>query len=124
MIKKEPVSNPNDVNFFKQTTEFKGELTTENDIKLDGKLEGKLVSKSKLVLGETGEIKGEVYCKSAYISGKIIGKIFVEDIITLNSTSKIQGDISTNKIAIEPGAVFNGICKMGEDINKENTEIV
>lgn len=112
--KREPVINPNSVNMIVKSTEFNGDLITENDIKFDGKLEGKLVTKSKLVLGNEGLIKGEVHCKSAVISGEIEGKIFIDDLITLQSSAKINGEIKTNKIAIEPGATFNGSCLMDE----------
>ena len=120
MAKKEPIANPNSVNRIVESTILTGELKTDSDIKFDGKLEGKLITKNKLVIGESGEIKGEVHCKSAVISGKIEGKIFAEEIITLQASSKINGDITTNKIAIEPGAVFNGTCTMGK--TQENLE--
>lgn len=114
MAKKESVVNPNSVNNIANSTEFIGDLKTENDIKFDGKLEGKLVTKSKLVLGQSGLIKGEVHCKSAIISGKIEGKVFVDELITLQSTAVVEGEITIGKIAIEPGAIFNGSCIMGK----------
>lgn len=114
MSKKETIANPNSVNRIVSSTSITGEIKTDSDIKFDGKLEGKLITKSKLVIGESGEIKGEIHCKSAVISGKIEGKIFVEEIITLQETCKIIGDITTNRIAIEPGAVFNGTCTMSK----------
>jgi cytoskeletal protein CcmA (bactofilin family) len=120
MSKKEAIANPNSVNRIVSTTSITGEIKTDSDIKFDGKLDGKLITKNKLVIGETGEIKGEIHCKSAVISGKIEGKIFVEETITLQDTCKIVGDITTNKIAIEPGAIFNGTCTMGKTL--ENLE--
>jgi len=113
MSKKENVVvNPNSVNRIANTTKFVGDVDSESDIAMDGKLEGKLKTKGKLVLGAEGVIVGEVYCKSAGISGKIEGKVFVEDIITLQSSAVVNGEITTNKLAIEPGAVFNGTCNM------------
>ena len=37
----------------------------------------------------------------------------VKELLTLKSSAKLQGDISTNKLSIEPGAVFSGSCSMG-----------
>jgi cytoskeletal protein CcmA (bactofilin family) len=124
MSKKETVINPNSINQVASSTVIEGELVTESDIKFDGKLTGKLVTKNKLVLGESGQIKGEIYCKSAIISGKIEGKIFVEEIITLQATAYIEGELSTDKLAIEPGAVLNGTCIMKNKItnNQKRTE--
>lgn len=121
MAKNETQVHPNSVNMVANSTEFKGDLVTESDIKFDGQLEGKLETKNKLVLGKEGKIKGEVYCKSAVISGKIEGKIFVKEIIKLEATAQIDGELTTSKLAIEPGAIFNGTCIMSEALVKENT---
>ena len=110
---------PTDVNFLVQNTSIKGDITTENDIRIDGKIEGNITSKGKLVLGETGEITGDIKSKSADISGKIKGKIFIEDIIILSETAVIEGEITTSKITIEPGAIFNGVCKMSAGGHQE-----
>ncbi len=121
MARKEQIAHPNSVNMIAATTMFTGEFKTDSDIKFDGKLDGTLITKNKLVVGETGQIKGEIRCKSAVISGKIEGNIFVEDIITLQASCKIDGEITTKKIAIEPGAIFNGNCKMGKDLKMNKT---
>ena len=47
------------------------------------------------------------------IEGKLNGTIEVDELLSLKSTAKLQGEISTNKLAIEPGAIFSGNCKMG-----------
>ena len=41
------------------------------------------------------------------------GVIEVDELLSLKSTAKLQGEISTNKLSIEPGAIFSGNCKMG-----------
>jgi len=115
MGKKEINVHPNSVNLVANSTEFKGDLVTESDIKFDGILDGKLETKNKLVLGKDGKVKGEVHCESAVISGKIEGKIFVKDIIKLESSAQIDGELTTSKLAIEPGAIFNGTCIMTAD---------
>lgn len=115
MGKREQVVDPNSINSIVNTTSIKGDVTTESNIKFDGKLEGNLTTKSKLVLGNEGQIQGEIKCKNAIISGKIIGKIIVEDLLTLQSSAHIEGEIITSKIAIEPGAIFNGNCHMTDN---------
>jgi cytoskeletal protein CcmA (bactofilin family) len=116
--KEQTVINPNSVNMIVNSTEIKGNINTESDIKFDGKLEGILNTKSKLVLGAEGIVIGEVFCKNAVISGRIEGKITVEELLTLTSTSQIKGEVITNKIAIEPGAILNGNCTMNGANNK------
>jgi len=123
MKKKDQVVDPNSINSIVNTAVIKGDFNTESSIKFEGKLEGNLTTKSKLVLGSEGEIIGEIKCKSALISGRIKGKIIVTELLTLQSTAYIDGEIITNKIAIEPGAVFNGNCHMTDNNMPKNNII-
>jgi cytoskeletal protein CcmA (bactofilin family) len=65
------------------------------------------------VLGPTGKIEGKSNGKNADIEGKLNGVIEVDELLSLKNTAKLQGEISTNKLSIEPGAIFSGNCKMG-----------
>lgn len=102
----------NVINLIGSGTEITGDIVSGSDIRVDGRVTGNLSTKGKLVVGESGKIKGEVNCKYADISGKIEGKIIVAELLTLKPSSFIQGDIATNRLAIEPGAIFTGTCKM------------
>lgn len=117
--------NPEIVNRITTGTVIKGDIITSNNIRIDGKLEGNLDTKSKLIIGTTGEIIGEVVCQSADISGEIKGKIKVAELIQLKASAKITGEIITSKLSIEPGAQFTGSCNMGavvKDINIGKSE--
>lgn len=105
-------------------TVITGDIESNADIRLDGTLNGNLNTKGKLVVGETGKVKGEITCKNADIEGKIEGKINVAELLSLKTTSRLNGDIVASKLAIEPGAKFSGNCNMsGESIltNAEKT---
>ena len=106
-----PVNNNNQI---QNGTEIKGNIVTNGEIRFDGILVGNLFTKSKIVIGNTGIIKGEVKCKNAIIEGTIEGKITVAEQLSLKATSNIKGDILTTKLAIEPGAKFSGPCNMND----------
>lgn len=101
------------VNIIGPGTIITGDINTNGDVRVDGILNGKLVVKGRLVLGNTGSIDGEVSCQNADISGGIKGKITVSELLSLKNSARINGDIITNKLAIEPGANFTGSCSMG-----------
>jgi len=61
-----------------------------------------------------------VHCKNFEIEGSLDGKIFVTELLSLRARSKVLGDISTSKLAIEPGAVFTGKCDMSGSIQNPN----
>ena len=94
-------------------TTIKGDIISNGDIRIDGTLDGTITTKGKLVVGPNGIVEGEVNCQNADISGTTNAKITVAELLTLKATAKLNGDISTNKLAIEPGANFTGACSMG-----------
>jgi cytoskeletal protein CcmA (bactofilin family) len=93
-------------------TEITGDVLTNGDIRFDGLLTGNLKTKGKVVIGETGAVKGEIQCKNSVVEGKVEGKISVGELLTLKATSSLTGDIITRRLAIEPGAKFSGNCSM------------
>jgi cytoskeletal protein CcmA (bactofilin family) len=105
------------VNLISQGTEITGDVKSTGDIRIDGVLNGNMVTKGKVVIGATGRGKGEVECKNSEVSGLIEGKITVTQLLNLKASSKINGTIITAKLSIEPGAVFTGNCAMKEGEN-------
>lgn len=105
-------------NIIAQGTKIVGTITTNSDIRIDGELEGDLICKGKIVVGQQGNIKGNVDCANAEIMGNVNGKMIVSGTLSLKSTSKIWGQIKTKILSIEPEAQFTGTCEMG---NANNT---
>ena len=65
----------NRLNVIGEGTSIKGDIQSSGDIRIDGILEGNLDTRGKLVIGNSGNINGDVKCKNAEVSGKIKGKI-------------------------------------------------
>lgn len=101
-------------------TEITGDVATNGDIRFDGVLTGNLKTKGKVVVGETGAVKGEINCKNSVVEGKVEGKIVVSELLTLKATSSFTGDIITRRLAIEPGAKFSGNCSMAAETSTAN----
>jgi len=102
----------NVINLIGTGTEIKGNVKSSGDIRIDGFLNGNLNTKGKLVIGESGRVKGEVFCKSSDIEGTIEGKVNVAELLTLKTSARVNGDIKTGRLAIEPGSAFTGNCIM------------
>ncbi|HPG73009.1 MAG TPA: polymer-forming cytoskeletal protein [Bacteroidales bacterium] len=101
------------VNIIGNGTQINGDIISTGDMRIDGSLQGNLQIKGRLIIGETGKIIGEIDCINSEVSGIIEGKIVVSELLTLKAKAKIMGDIITNKLSIEPGAIFTGTCNMG-----------
>lgn len=93
-------------------TVITGDITCDSDMRIDGVLSGNLTAKGKIVVGKSGNVKGEVSCQNCDIEGSVNGKLSIKDLLSLRATAKFFGDIITTKLAIEPGAIFSGTCKM------------
>ena len=117
MAKTNEADNGTTINLISQGTEITGDVKCNGDIRIDGILTGNMVTKGKVVIGPTGRIKGEVECKNSEVSGVIDGKIIVNQLLNLKASSKILGTIITDKLSIEPGAVFTGTCTMKDGEN-------
>jgi cytoskeletal protein CcmA (bactofilin family) len=106
-------------------TTITGDISCNSDMRIEGTLKGNLVAKGKLVVGNTGEIRGEVSCQNCDVEGLLDGKVTIHELLSLRSTARVVGDINTNKLAIEPGAIFTGTCtmdnekKFAQDANKK-----
>lgn len=108
------------VNMLGAGTIIKGDIQSNGDFRVDGTLIGSIHSKGKIVIGETGNVDGEVTCRNADISGQVKAQLTVSELLTLKATAKISGEITTNKLSIEPGARFSGTCNMSEAGTKGN----
>ena len=94
-------------------TVIEGSITIEGHLRLDGKIKGDITCSGKLVIGEKGEVEGNVHCQSTDILGSVHGDMHIKENTSLSSKSIVNGNIHTFSINIEPGAVFNGKCIMG-----------
>ena len=97
----------------------KGEIQVNGDFRIDGTLEGTIQCKGKIVVGPTGKIDGEIQCQNADFSGEVKATVKVSELLTLKETARFSGDITTGKLAIEPGAKFSGTCSMDQGSLKE-----
>lgn len=104
------------VNIITAGTKIKGDITATGDFRLDGMLEGNIQLNGKLVVGDTGIVKGNIMCQNANIIGTVDGNLSVKELLSLHATARITGDILINKLSIEPGAVFTGRCRMLDEI--------
>jgi cytoskeletal protein CcmA (bactofilin family) len=93
-------------------TFVKGNITAEEDFRIDGKLEGDIECTGKVVVGPQAEITGNIQCQNTDLMGIITGNITIYETASLKSTVRFTGEIVSKYIEIEAGAIFNGICKM------------
>ena len=99
-------------NRIEKNTKIKGDIISEADFRIDGKLDGNVKTSGKVVIGKDGYIHGKVECVNADIEGSFNGELLVSDLLSLKASAVIEGTVSVSKLAVEPGAAFNASCSM------------
>ncbi|MCF8224680.1 MAG: polymer-forming cytoskeletal protein [Bacteroidales bacterium] len=124
MAKVSESENTNKINMIGVGTTIEGNVSSNENVRFDGNLIGNLSTKGKVFIGQSGKVNGEVRCKNCEVEGFVDGKVVMEELLTLRSMSKFHGEIVTNKLSIEPGAIFTGKCDMSgsKGSNTEQTE--
>ena len=115
MAKVETSVNVNTVSRISAGTVIKGEIVSPNDIRIDGLFEGKVISKSRVVIGESANVKGDIICENIDLWGKVNGNVFVKDTLALMEGCHVDGNLNIKRLSVELGATFNGNCRMITD---------
>lgn len=93
-------------------TVVEGTVRCDSDLRVDGTIKGNLNCQSKVIIGPTGVVDGEIRCQNAIIEGRFKGKLFVAELLNVRETAEVEGEISTHKLIVQSGAKFNVACKM------------
>ena len=97
---------------------FKGELTFNDTLCIDGEFEGKLTTSDKLIVAEEGAVLADIEAGTVICRGKITGNVKASQKVEIQSTGKIVGDVLTPALIIELGAVFNGKSYMSDSMTE------
>ncbi|MCH2197273.1 MAG: polymer-forming cytoskeletal protein [Flavobacteriales bacterium] len=122
MLKKDKMARSIDnniergINRIVEGTRFKGEVSCESNIRIDGSFEGDLETKGRLVIGPQGSVNGTVRCQNCEVEGKLTGKLGVEELLSLKASAQMEGEIHYGQLSIEPGAKLAGTLHMGSKI--------
>ena len=108
-------------NMIAHGTVFEGDLKSEGDFRIEGTIKGTLITKGKVVIGNTGLIEGSLNCNNADVEGQIKGKLVVSETLSLRASANVDGDVQIGKLAVEPGATFNANCQMKDAVKALKT---
>jgi cytoskeletal protein CcmA (bactofilin family) len=98
--------------FLDAGSHIKGELQFEDEFRVDGKVTGKVTSKGDLILGEGGEVDGEVVVGRVFVSGTLRGSVDASRQIEISPGGRVFADVNTPSLVIQDGAIFEGSCSM------------
>jgi len=92
---------------------FEGKMTFEGTVRVDGSFSGEIVSDDTLIIGESAEVRAELDVATVIIYGVVYGNIHATGSIQLKPGAHLVGNIVTPALVVDPGAAFDGSCRMG-----------
>jgi cytoskeletal protein CcmA (bactofilin family) len=88
---------------------IKGELTGDEDLTIEGRVEGRIELKAhNLVIGPNGKIKAEINAKNVIIIGNVVGNVCAEELVEVKSSGSVVGNITSSRISVLDGAHVKG----------------
>ena|SRR5688572_20725370 len=95
-----------------------GELRFQTSFRVDGKFSGTVVSEGELIVGQGGEVEGDLRVGQIVVSGKVSGTIRASRRVHLSSNGTLLADIDTPVLIIDEGGFFQGRCSMAREEGK------
>ena len=89
-----------------------GELHFEDTFRIDGKFTGNVVSDGDLIVGERGDVEGEIKVHRVFVSGTVRGTLRAAERVEITAAGKVLADVYTPSLTIDDGAHFEGRCSM------------
>ncbi len=102
-----------------KAVKIEGNLIAKEDIRIEGIVEGKIITEKHLYLGEGAVINADIEAQSAHIAGDVRGNVKIQSRLELANAAKINGNVKARVVVMSEGAVLNGQCEMTKETEKK-----
>ena len=90
-----------------------GDVTGEEDLLIQGRIEGKVdLKQHNVTIGSNGRVKADIYARTVIIEGGVEGSLFGDEQIIIRKSGQVRGDIVAPRVTLEDGATFKGSIDM------------
>jgi cytoskeletal protein CcmA (bactofilin family) len=94
------------------TLRFRGELSAQEDLIVQGSVEGSIMHTQNLGIGPDGSMKGDIRARVIVVDGKVEGDLYATEFVHIRATAKVKGNVFAPRVAIQDGAFFQGQVEM------------
>src|ERR1700692_46015 len=94
------------------TLRFRGELSAQEDLIIQGSVEGSITHTQSLTVGTDGSMKGDIRARVIVVAGKVEGELFATESVSIRATAKVKGNVFAPRVGISEGAFFQGQIEM------------
>ena len=94
------------------TLKFKGDLVADEDLVVQGHIEGSILHSRSLTIGQDGTMLGDIRARRVVVEGRVEGDLYAIDAVSVRSTADVFGSIYAPRVGVMEGAIFNGDIDM------------
>ena len=94
------------------TLRFKGELAADEDLLIQGQVEGSIEHSQSLTIGTEGGVKGNIRARTVIIDGSVEGDVYGLESVAVRDTARVRGNIFAPRVGLAEGAKFTGRIDM------------
>jgi len=94
------------------TLRFRGELSAQEDLVVQGSVEGSITHTQNLTIGTDGSMTGNIRARVIVVDGKVDGDLYATESVNIRATAKVKGNVFAPRVAIQDGAFFQGQVEM------------
>jgi len=126
-LKNRPLNgSTEDITIISNGVKLEGKITSGGSIRVDGTIQGDVISQGNVTVGEHGDVNGQINAAIITIGGKVVGSVNAKEKLVLESKANLKGDLFTKILVVEAGARFDGKSNMGDakGVSSANTSFV
>jgi len=101
-----------------------GKLNFEGPARIDGQIDGEIIAKDSIMIGESAVVSGPIKAASVIVAGKVSGGITASQRIELRFSAKVLGNLTSNVLIVHDGSWFEGHCAMQSEGTREERKVV
>lgn len=98
-----------------QGCKISGKLEFEDAARIDGQIDGEIIARDSLLIGESAVVTAKIKASSIVVAGTVSGEIAASQRVEIHASAKVSGNLTTPKLIVHEGAVFEGYCAMLTD---------
>ena len=100
------------IGFLATGVRLEGTLELAGTFRVDAQVKGSIVSNTRLLLGESARVEGQIEGNQVVVGGRFDGVIFARGRVEIQAKGVVTGEVHTPCLVIEPGGIFDGRCHM------------
>jgi cytoskeletal protein CcmA (bactofilin family) len=98
-----------------QGCKISGKLEFEEAARIEGQIDGEIIARDSLVIGESAVVTAKIKASSIVVAGTVSGEVTASQRIEIRASAKVSGNLTTPKLVVHEGATFEGYCAMQTD---------